>query len=52
MMGPSSFFDLPNNYWLVVSAFPILGFFQVFVFIPIIPEMIERLQVDLKITEG
>jgi hypothetical protein len=33
-------------------AFPVLGLFQVFVFIPIIPEMMERLQVDLNITEG
>ena len=29
-----------------------MGIFQVFVFIPIIPEMIERIQVDLEITEG
>jgi hypothetical protein len=29
-----------------------MGIFQVFVFIPIIPEMIERLQIDLDIAEG
>ena len=29
-----------------------MGIFQVFVFIPIIPEMIERIQVDLEIAEG
>ena len=36
----------------MVSAFPLIGIFQVFVFIPIIPEMLERLQVDLGIVEG
>lgn len=29
-----------------------MGIFSVFVFIPIIPEMLERLQVDLNIIEG
>jgi len=29
-----------------------MGIFQVFVFIPIIPEMLENLQVDLNIVEG
>jgi len=36
----------------VVTGFPILGIFQVFVFIPIIPEILERLQVDLGVVEG
>ena len=35
-----------------MACFPIIGFFQVFVFIPIIPEMIERLQVSNNIKEG
>lgn len=53
MLGPSTLLNLPqHNMWLPISAFPIMGIFQVFVFIPIIPEMIERLQHDLKITEG
>jgi hypothetical protein len=43
---------LPDELWIVVSAFPIIGIFQVFIFIPIIPEMLERLQVDLGIVEG
>lgn len=53
LLGPSQFFNLPaDNYWFTVAAFPFMGIFQVFVFIPIIPEMLERLQVDLGIVEG
>lgn len=52
LMGPSQMLNLPLNLWLIISSFPIMGIFQVFVFIPIIPEMIERLQVKLEITEG
>lgn len=51
-MGPSQYLNLPDKLWIVVSAFPLIGIFQVFVFIPIIPEMLERLQVDLGIVEG
>jgi len=43
LMGPSLLLDLPNeNYFTVVSFFP-LGLILIFVFIPIIPEMIQRL---------
>lgn len=52
LMGPSELLNLPDELWIVVAGFPILGIFQVFVFIPIIPEMLERLQVDLGIVEG
>ena len=52
LMGPSLILDLPMEVWLPISSFPLLGLFQVFVFIPIIPEMLERLQVSLEITEG
>ena len=54
LLGPSNHFDIKetDQYKFIVSAFPLLGIFQVFIFIPIIPEMIERLQVDLKIKEG
>jgi len=45
--GPSIMLDFPDIYWLIVFAFPLMGLFQVFVFIPIIPEMLERLQVEL-----
>lgn len=53
LLGPSAFFKFPSdNYWFTVAAFPCMGIFQVFVFIPIIPEILERLQVDLDIVEG
>lgn len=54
LLGPSNYFDIDeiDQYKYIVSAFPLLGIFQVFIFIPIIPEMIERLQVELKIREG
>lgn len=52
LMGPSKILDLPLKAGLTISAFPFLGLFQVFVFIPIIPEMIERMQVKLNIREG
>lgn len=52
LMGPSKFLDIPVNKWIMISAFVPLGICQVFVFIPIIPEMLERLQVDLNIREG
>ena len=43
LMGPSQLLDLPESKWLVTASFPVLGICQVFVFIPIIPEMIERI---------
>ena len=40
LMGPSLLLGLPNeNYFTVASFFP-LGLIQIFVFLPIIPEMI------------
>lgn len=38
--------------WMVIFAFPTIGIFQYFVFIPIIPEMLERLQVGMEVVEG
>jgi len=52
LLGPTKIFPIPDNIWYISSAFPFLGLFQIFVFIPIIPEMIERLQVSLNISEG
>ena len=36
----------------MLTAFPVLGLFSVFVYPTIIPELIERLVVELKIEEG
>jgi hypothetical protein len=52
LLGPSEILGLPDNVWLIIASQPPMGIFQVFVFIPIIPEMLERLQVDLQISEG
>lgn len=52
LMGPSKYLNIPDNLWIVVAGFPVMGIFQTFVFIPIIPEMLEALQHDLKIVEG
>lgn len=52
LFGPSILIQLPNNYWLTIVAFLLLGIIQTFFFIPLIPEMIERMQVDLNIKEG
>lgn len=52
LLGPSKVLQIPENKWIIISSFVPLGICQVFVFIPIIPEMLERLQVDLQIIEG
>jgi hypothetical protein len=44
--------DLTITQALVSSSFFIMGIVQVFVFIPIIPEMLERMQVAYNIVEG
>jgi hypothetical protein len=36
----------------MLSSFPLQGLFQVYVFLPIIPEIIERVQVKYDIVEG
>ena len=52
MLGPSEILGLPNNKFLLIFSFPLFGFFQVFVLIPILPEIFERLVCELKISLG
>jgi hypothetical protein len=52
MMGPSKLLNFPQSLMLIIMGFPAIGIFQYFVFIPIIPEMLERLQVDMNVVEG
>ena len=52
MMGGSDLFDLPENGLVTGIGFILLGVPQIFVFIQIIPEMVERMRVDLNIPEG
>lgn len=47
MLGPSHIlgFEYDGDYalYFVIAAFPLMGIFQYFIFIPVIPEMLERL---------
>ena len=57
LLGPSNmlgFADMSSNAGLafVIAAFPMMGIFQYFIFIPVIPEMLERVQGDFNIVEG
>lgn len=52
MLGPSDVFKLPDSKWLIIFSFPLSGFFQVFVSIPILPEIFERLVYELNINLG
>jgi hypothetical protein len=51
-MGPSQILNFPESYILIVCAFPLMGIFQVLCYIPVLPEMIERLQYKYDIYEG
>ena len=51
LMGPSWILGFPRDKWFIIASFFLLGFNQVLLYIPIIPEMIERLQVDFDIVE-
>ena len=52
LMGPSALFHFPDELWVMLAAFPLLGVSQVFVYPTIIPEIIERLTIELGIEEG
>jgi|688.fasta_scaffold791197_1 hypothetical protein len=52
LLGPSEILGFPPTWKIMAAAFPILGFMQTFTFIPIIPEMLERLQVDFNVKDG
>lgn len=56
LLGPSDILGFNTDkdiaLYLVILAFPMMGIFQYFIFIPVIPEMLERLQGDLEIVEG
>lgn len=52
LLGPSQLLNLPDSTWLIIGSQPLFGLFQVFIFIPLLGEIIERLQVDLEICEG
>lgn len=43
LIGPSKILGLSPNYWYICAAFPLLGAFNYFAFIPLIPEMLEAM---------
>jgi predicted MFS family arabinose efflux permease len=43
-LGPSPLTGLPQTKEIIWLAFPLMGIFQTFVFIPSIPEMLEKMQ--------
>lgn len=51
-MGPSEFFKLPDNLWIIISSMVALGIAMPYILIACIPEMIERLRVANDIKEG
>lgn len=52
IMGPSKVFNFPVNKMFVLIGYPLTGICQTLLYLPILPEMIERLQVDLNIKDG
>lgn len=52
IVGPSDWFLVPDILWLKFVGLAILGVAQVTFFLPIIPEMIETITVELDIQEG
>jgi len=52
LMGPSLIFELPDGLWVMASSMIFLGAAMPFIFIPCIPEMMERLRAAYEIKEG
>jgi len=52
LMGPSSMLGLPNSIFIFLVGYGIVGAAQGFLFIPILPEMIESFCDKYGITEG
>jgi MFS family permease len=52
LMGPSQVFHFPLNKWFVIASMPLIGLFQTFVYLPLMPEIIERVQVEYSISPG
>jgi len=44
LVGPSQFFDIPNKILVIFAGMFLVGFFAAFMFVPIIPELIETLE--------
>ena len=51
LMGPSKILNLPDQEWVIITGMALLGVFLVPGMVPITQEILERLQVGLKIHE-
>jgi len=49
LLGPSQLFNFPNDYLVIILGEIIIGLFEIFYLLPIIPEIIERMQIELNI---
>ncbi len=52
MFGPSSLLRLPDNLGIFLTGYALLGVAQGFLFIPILPEVIDSVYLKQKIVEG
>ena len=51
-MGPSEYLGFPNELWLILLGYCINGVAQGFIYIPLIPEIIESVYHKERIVEG
>ena len=53
LMGPSKLLNLDkNNFGLIIFGWAFIGVAQAFIFIPIMPEIIESIQIEYSIVTG
>jgi len=52
LLGPTEFLDQNHVLLYRFISFALIGVFQIFIFIPVIPEIIERIQYAYSIQEG
>ena len=52
LLGPSYILHLPNQLWILVVGQALLGISLGFVFIPVLPEMIDSIYISQRLREG
>jgi len=52
LMGPSELLHLPNSFWILLLGLAINGAAQGFVFIPLLPEIIDSVALKQELVEG
>lgn len=51
-LGPSQLLHLPDNYYFIASGISLQGIFEFFIFVPVLPEMLDRMNVELQLKNG